>query len=304
MKTTSSFGFMLAERELPEQDGEWIAEPKYDGARAMILSRPEGSRIVHRSGHERTNRYPELAELTSPKPAIMDGEIVVLNTKGIPEFNLVQQRQTDRKPLIDILIRTLPTTFYAFDILSLAGTRLTDKPLAERKKILHKQLDKHPSPHIRETPYVKLKHDQIRHLFKMLVGKGYEGIMLKRPDSTYQTGRSKDWIKMKATVSEDFYIIGYTRGSGWRTKYFGSLILAETPDGPPVCKVGTGFTNIILKMISEIVRRQATGETRRIDGEEVTLVKPTYKAEVEYLSGTKKNRFPSFKKLIQPEEGE
>jgi len=293
---------MLAEKTLPEKNGEWYAEPKYDGTRAILIQYNNQIAIYHRSGHNRTNRYPELTEINHyPQNIILDGEIVVLNEKGVPEFNLLQQRQTDRPALINTLRHRLPVTYYAFDILALGDQDLRDRPLTERKKILHQQLEQTPNhPTIQETPSVKIKHEDIDPIFKTLVQKGYEGIILKRPNSKYVSGRSKEWIKIKAIVSDDLYIIGYTEGTGWRKKYFGSLVLAKTPDGEPVCKVGTGFNNLTLKMMTEILKKHQLGETYQIDGEWVQLVEPIYKAEIEYLNGTT-NRFPSFKRLIPPD---
>jgi len=295
---------MLAEKALPEKNGEWLIEPKYDGTRAILTQKDGEITVYHRSGHDRTKRYPELAEINPyPQDIILDGEIVVLNEKGVPEFNLLQQRQTDRPTLVNVLRHRLPITYYAFDILAVGNRDLRSTPLTERKKILHEQLEANQSPVIQETPSLKIKHEDIGKIFKMLTDKGYEGVILKRPNSKYVSGRSKEWIKIKAIVSSDLYIIGYTEGTGWRKKYFGSLVLAETPGGEPVLKVGTGFNNLTLKMVTEILNQHELGETYKIDGEWVQLVEPIYKAEVEYLNGTK-NRFPSFKRIITPEEEE
>jgi len=293
---------MLAEKELPDANGSWLVEPKYDGTRAALVQKNGEISIIHRSGYDRTNRYPELAGIYPYRQdIILDGEIVCLNSRGIPEFNLIQQRQTDREPLIKILKAKIPATYYVFDILALGKQDLRRKPLTERRAILEGQLRNNPDTHILITPQVQIEYGQIGEMFKTITGNGYEGIMLKRPNSTYQSGRSPDWIKMKAIVSEDFYITGYTAGKGSRARYFGALILAEKPDGEPVCKVGTGFNNLTLKMVSEILKRHALGETMQLEGEEIILVEPTYQAEVEYLSGTKKNRFPSFKRIIPPD---
>ena len=76
------------------------------------------------------------------------------------------------------------------------------------------------------------------------------------------------------------------------------MILAETPGGEPVSKVGIGFNTQALEVITRILESNATGQIERINGDSVHLVKSTHQAEIEYLAGPKKNRFPSFKRLI------
>lgn len=296
---------MLASKELPKKNGEWLIEPKYDGTRAIYTKKDGKIRIYHRSGKERSNRYPELTE-TPPtnQNIILDGEITALNQEGIPEFNKIQQRQTDREPLIKILRQRIPVTYYVFDVIATEGEDHRNKPLTERKAILDKILKGNNNPNIVKTPWVQATHSQAGELFKLLTDKGYEGIILKRPDSKYQNGRTKKWVKMKATVSEDLYIIGYTPGKGSRKQYFGALVLAEEPGGKPVSKVGTGFSNLTLQTVTKILEKHELGETYKIDGDQVILVEPKYKAEIEYLNGSKKNRFPSFKRIVPEDAGE
>lgn len=289
---------MLAQKGTTNQHGEWLAEPKYDGTRAFIAQTDGQITILHRSGKNRTNRYPEL---TKPyrQDLVLDGEIVAHDQNGLDNYNLIQQRQTDTPS--QHLIRRLPVTYHAFDILTLAGEDLTRQPLHHRRRILEQQIDQDPHPQTHITPQVLTQdQDQIRRVFQTVTQQGYEGIMLKRPNSTYQPTRSPDWLKVKNIQTSDLWITGYTEGTGSRARHFGALLLAETPDGQPASKVGTGFDAQSLKTITQILRETDTGKTVGIDGHRVHLVTPAHRAEIEHLSSPdgKKKRFPSFKRLL------
>ena len=198
---------MLAEKGTTSQWGEWFAEPKYDGTRAFLIQREGHLTVLHRSGKDRTNRYPELAEITFGEDLVLDGEIAVLGQNGVTSFNGVQRRQTDTPS--KALIQGLPVKYYAFDILSLAGEEVTRQPFTERRLLLEQVIQSHPYPEVCLTPQVRVETPgQIKTVFDVTVSKGYEGIMLKRPGSTYQARRSRDWLKVKNLVTSDLWITG------------------------------------------------------------------------------------------------
>src|SRR5688572_86701 len=242
----------------PFNSKDWAFEVKWDGVRSILFFNKlkRTLELQSRNGRVITHRYPELVmalkseQITSSnqsaikckESAILDGEIVVLDKKtGIPSFQNHQRRMNiDSSREIEILSRELPATYYFFDILYLDGRNLQDLPFLERRKIL--------SEVVRENTRIK-KSDFIeeigKEIFDTTKRMGLEGLIAKHKSSKYVQGRrSRDWLKIKHSKTQDCVVIGYTRGEGNRENYFGSLLLAVNDvDGKLrfVGHTGSGF---------------------------------------------------------------
>ena len=178
---------MLAkETDEPFDDKNWIFEIKWDGYRAIAEVGNGDVRLYSRNGNTFENSYPVVVnELKKIKAdAIIDGEIVVLNDEGHPEFQLLQHYEENQHR---------PIQFYAFDILSLNSHDTTDLPLIERKELLQGIIPKNEvikySDHIEEKGIAFFNVSKERNL---------EGILAKKADSQYYTGkRTNEWLKIK-----------------------------------------------------------------------------------------------------------
>jgi bifunctional non-homologous end joining protein LigD len=216
MKQTvaSSFSFiepMKALRVTALPAGDWVYELKYDGYRSLAFKSGSDVQLVSRNRTNFNKAYPHLIDALkslSAKNAIIDGEIAALNQNGKPSFQLLQAyRKSKATPLI----------YYAFDLLKLEGKDLRNRPLVERRKLLAKLLEK-PPDNIRFSEELRGNRDrllEVAHQFQL------EGLVAKRPDSLYESGRrSGAWVKVKLTQEQEFVIGGYTPPEGSR-KYFG-----------------------------------------------------------------------------------
>ena len=218
----------------PPAGADWLHEIKLDGYRTLAHRAGDAVRLMTRSGLDWTHRYGDLADAFRALPcreAVIDGEIVVLDDKGVSRFALLQ----------DALSRGAKTelVFFAFDLLHLDGWTLTGAPLAKRKALLAQLLAGATGRSaIQYSDHVqgggRAFYDQVSAL-------GLEGVVSKRANAPYQPGRSKTWVKAKAKLVGDFVIAGFTLSD--KAEGIGALALA-TWEGDTLRyrgKVGTGF---------------------------------------------------------------
>jgi bifunctional non-homologous end joining protein LigD len=231
---------MLATLEVgPPAGGGWTYEVKWDGVRAICFIDGDGVRASGRKGTPITAQYPELRNLREnvvAESAIIDGEIVAADGGGRPSFEQLQPRIMANDPSkIERLSRERPVTFYAFDLLYWNGWDLRGAALAARQDLLRRVVRHAPQAQLSTTfdaaPDV---------LMRAVREQGLEGIVAKRADSRYHAGRSRDWLKIKATREQDCVICGYTEGE---RKHFGGLLLGVHSGGALqfAGSVGTGF---------------------------------------------------------------
>lgn len=200
---------MLLHRIDEPIDNDWLTELKFDGIR-LILSKHDGTtRLYTRHKTEITNRFPELCANEIDDGTILDGELIVLNDEGQPDFELVMSRFRSSKttPL-------LPVQFVVFDIIKHKHTWTTALPLIQRKEILSKVL--RPHPHMTEIKWIEGQADAY---FAAVKDRELEGIVIKNPTSTYKINkRSDDWLKV--------INYQYTQGliTGYRKDEFGLLL--------------------------------------------------------------------------------
>lgn len=271
-----------------EDTGElWLHEIKFDGYRTMAHVTNGEVRLITRGGIDWTKRYGDLPQAFSRLPlsqAIIDGEIMVLDEKGISRFALLQDALSAgaRSKL----------HFYAFDLLHLDGWDLRRAPLARRKALLAELL-----AGVGANSAIQLS-DHVegdgQGLYDQATEHGLEGIVSKRANATYQSGRTKSWTKVKALQKGDFVIAGYTISDA--AEGLAALGMAEFEDGELHYrgKVGTGFdaaTAAELLARLEPLRDGATppeGVPREIM-REMKWVRPMLSARIHYANRTADN---------------
>lgn len=200
---------MLLSQEFAPFDSEYyIFELKLDGIRCIAYLDSNYVLLQNKRYKVLNDIYPELMDICScvDKKCILDGELVCIDERGKPNFQNLQQRALLADAFkIRLKMDKFKVSFVAYDILYLGDKDLTSLPLVERKKILEKA--------VRENDKLSISRyiDKFgKKLFELTKRQGLEGIVAKLKTSTYQIGkRSKDWIKIKNLIDEDFYICGY-----------------------------------------------------------------------------------------------
>ena len=276
---------------------EWVFEIKWDGVRAILFKENGRIKIQSRSGNDITRKYPEIVNsagesLRQCKSVIIDGEIVVLDDNGIPNFQAHQCRmnvESDKEILA--LSAEIPCTFYAFDLLFQNYKNLKGLSYLERRSVLTEIL--RTNDRIKISDYIEEKGVDILTRSKEL---GLEGIVAKHKLSIYREGvRSRDWLKIKNTKTQDCVVIGYTKGIGNRIDFFGSLLLAvycmKEKKFKFVGHTGSGFDYKLLDTVYSKLQELKI-ESMPIDhlpymNRETTWVKPILVAEVKFNEWTK-----------------
>lgn len=207
----------------------WLWEPKLDGYRAIAFIDERGARLQSRRGLDLTPAFPRLAaELARQqvRGMILDGELVAFDAGGRPSFNALQNRvQLKGEREIAAADAKSPAIYFCFDLLYFAGIDLRDCTYRDRRRYLAQCLL--PSPLVQ---LVHASEDGLA-LHAAALASGFEGVIGKRLDSKYETGkRSRAWLKVKPTRSADFVIGGYTSGKGARAP-LGALLLGYWDDG-------------------------------------------------------------------------
>lgn len=227
----------------PFDDDQWEYEVKWDGYRALAFRKGKLTELKSRSGKSYNEKfYPVYEALEQwPTEAVIDGEIVAVDDKGISRFNKLQNWRSEADGRL---------LYYVFDVLWYKGRLLTPLPLKQRLAILEAIVPPGSDMIRRGFSITGRGHD----FFASAQEMGLEGIMAKRLDSPYLLGeRSGDWLKIKVQKRQEVIIIGYTHNEG-SPRPFSSLLLGTYHDGGLryAGKVGTGFND---KMQRELVRR-------------------------------------------------
>jgi bifunctional non-homologous end joining protein LigD len=293
---------MLAERcATPFDDPRWLFELKYDGFRVLTAVEDGRPRIFYRGGSDATACFPEIAGAAARLPceeAVLDGELVVLDGDGQPQFQRLQQRfQLRRTPDAARAAAAHPACLFAFDLLRLDGRDLRTTPLVERKALLRKLL-----PRRGRLCYVQHVRGRGVRLFEQVQRRGLEGVLAKRADSLYHGGRSSHWLKITADRAGDFIVVGVTRVSPGEE---GSLHLAVADGGglAYVGSVGTGFKSGTLAEARRLLQDYelsappCTGTLPPVRS--VMWVRPLLVCEVKYKTWTAEGllRLPVFKRF-------
>ena len=298
-KTTSLIEApMLASASEPFHRDGWVFEIKYDGYRLMIEREGYAVMLRSRGGIDLTARFPELVKCARCLPCAefaMDGEVVVHDQRGVPKFGLLQERAAVRgEGATRLASRHNPVTFYAFDLPHAAGYDLKSQPLLVRKELLQTLL---PSAGpLRYSAHVEGNGIETFHAMAKL---GLEGVVGKRADSRYRSGRSEHWLKVRSNRTGDFVIVGWVPQKS-NAADLGALVLAEYRGGElAYCgRVGSGLGEAERRDLQRRIAALGPGTALSPDREHRWL-EPLLVCEVEYreysLDGNVRN--PVFLRL-------
>ncbi|WP_159272166.1 DNA ligase D [Variovorax boronicumulans] len=270
--------------------GDWIFEIKFDGYRLMARIGNGKARLLTRGGHDWSAKLPKLVaelERLGIGNAWLDGEIVVPDKDGTPDFNALQNA-LDRE-------RADPIVMFLFDVPFFEGFDLRHTPLAERRRLLRQLMDARATRRLRFSSDFEADVDSI---LQSACRMNLEGVIAKRADAPYVSRRSDTWLKLKCIRRQEFVVCGYTLRTDSPTR-IGSLMLgvhAKNGELVSVGGVGTGWND---REARDIRRQLAALDTddapftggeakpgRRRPGGTRHWVKPTLVAEVRFAAWT------------------
>ena len=276
-------------------------EPKYDGIRAIVAidpGPPAGTiRIWSRLGNDKTAQFPDVVEALTPfarrlkAPVLLDGEIVAVDETGEPTgFQNLQGRMHLTRPRDIAAARAQPAAFIAFDVLRDGAEDLRRLPLSTRRARLERIYGTTGAETFRLSTFVP---GDGRELHREALARGWEGLIAKRLDSPYASGRrSPAWTKLKLVARQDCVIAGWTEPRGTRA-LFGALLLGVWDNGALdyIGHTGTGFTH---DELTRLARRMAPLETptcpfrtRPRTNERPHWLRPELVAEVKFAEWTR-----------------
>ena len=277
----------------PFDHPEWLFEVKWDGYRAIAEIRDGKVALYTRNLISLNKKFSPITDSLQKLgfEAVLDGEIVVVDDQGRPNFQMLQNYQKSGRGHL---------LYYVFDLLFFAGHDLTNLPLLRRKALLKKILpaDQHLkfSDHVRQEGVL---------FFQVVAAKGLEGIVAKHSQSAYLLGgRSRQWLKIKTQLTQEGVIAGFTEPRGGR-KYFGSLVLGVYA-GDELIYIGHsggGFGAANLKEIharlQPLIQPECPFKVEPPAATPVTWVRPELVCEVTFAGWTEDGlmRHPVFSRL-------
>ena len=231
--------------------GDWRVEIKFDGYRAIAVIADGKTALWSRNEKPLSADYPEVVRALQKlrcRDAVLDGEIVALDSTGRSHFQLLQRREAagDRPPIV----------FYLFDLLQLNGQSLLDAPIEDRRARLERLARRWPRDVVRLSPVFNLSPATV---LAEVRKKGLEGIVAKAAGSRYEAGqRSGAWLKCRVTNEQEFVIGGFTPPRNSRTG-FGAILVGcyAGKDFIYAGKVGTGFDRaLLMSLLKEFEKRR------------------------------------------------
>lgn len=284
--------FQLATRvKIAPAGDHWLHEVKFDGYRVQAVIDGEQVRLITRGVQDWTARYSTIARalrLLDVRDAVLDGELIALDSHGRSSFQLLQKayRQTNRATL----------QLQLFDLLQIDGWDITRAPLVQRKAVLRSILHRQP----RSSPIRLSEHHRGdgSGLLARACGMGLEGLVSKLKESPYVGGRTRSWVKSKCGERQEFVVGGFTSPRGSRAA-FGALLLgcySARGDFVYCGRVGTGFDDTTLRQLGGRLRAHQSGKcpfTRppsRTEAVGAHWVKPRFVVEVQFAQWTSAHR--------------
>jgi bifunctional non-homologous end joining protein LigD len=272
---------------------EWFFEVKWDGYRAIAEIQDGKVSLYTRNRISLNKKFFPVAELLQRLgfEAVLDGEIVVVDDHGHPDFQMLQNYQKSGSGYL---------IYYVFDLLFFHGHDLTNLPLVKRKELLKAIL-----PAGKDIKFSDHVWTEGVLFFKVVKEKGLEGIIAKHSQSTYRMGkRSRQWLKIKTQLAQEGVIAGFTEPRGGR-KYFGSLVLGvyEGDELIYIGHSGGGFGDENLKNIYDrlqpLIQKECPLTKKPPTDTPVTWVKPELVCEVVFAGWTEDGlmRHPVFSRL-------
>ncbi len=269
-------------------EGDWRYEIKFDGYRVMARVADGNVQLFTRNGHDWTHKLPRQAEAIAGlglESAWLDGEMVVANDDGVPDFQALQNAfEAGRSGHI---------IYYLFDMPFLNGMDLREVPVEQRRAALSKVLERTDDEILRYSEdFAEVPEILLNSACQMKM----EGLIGKRAGSPYVSRRSGDWIKLKCKRRQEFVVVGYTDPKGARSK-FGALLLglhdADSGELRYAGKVGTGFNEATLGTIYDQLtplnakKAAVVNPPTGFEAKGVHWLKPALLAEVAFAEITK-----------------
>lgn len=263
---------------LPPHAEDWLYELKFDGYRLLVRIEGDSVKLYTRNGHDWSAKLPHIVQAFAKLPAKwawVDGEVVVLNDQGVPNFQALQNAFDND--------RTGDIVFYAFDLPFIGCRDLREEPLTVRRDLLAQLMGTAADDFLRfSVAFKETPSNLVASACKM----GLEGIMAKRQSAPYVSRRSDSWLKIKCAKRQEFVIVGYTAPQGAR-EGLGALLLAVHEDDGALRyagKVGTGFDRQGLIALHKTLSALETDKKPVSGGQAkgVQWVKPELVAEVSF----------------------
>lgn len=263
---------------------QWWHEVKWDGVRILADVRRGAPRLLTRNGNDATLAWPDIKE--SPlgeRDLLVDGEIIALNSDGLPDFRVIAERMHVRNAqTAQRLADRIPATFMVFDILRLDGEDLTRLPLVERRERLEEIT-------LGGSWQVPATYDDGAMLFDATLQQGLEGIVSKRRASRYTLGaRSKDWQKFAHRHRFSFVVGGWRPQEGTTDRLASLLVGEPTTEGLLFRgRVGSGIGAVASRQLkqlldgSEIATSPFADEVPRVDAAGTHWVEPLCVVDVD-----------------------
>ncbi|MGF7161305.1 bifunctional non-homologous end joining protein LigD [Rhodoligotrophos appendicifer] len=278
----------------PPKGPQWVHEIKWDGYRLAVHINGKDIRAITRNGFDWTDRFPTIIEAAGKlrvKSAILDGEACVLNEQGISDFGLMQAAiARGRKPSDKVVL-------YVFDLLFLDGQDLRSQTLASRRLYLVELLERTAHPGLVLSEEIPGSGEAVfRHACQL----GLEGIISKRKDLPYVSGRTAAWLKTKCVLRDDFVVIGYEPGIAGSVNKL--RVARRDEDGVLhyAGGVGSGLSERLSKGLKARLEKIAIAKPviKGLRQKGIIWTEPKVVVEVEYRGLTtadQKLRHPAFK---------
>ncbi|WP_375206673.1 DNA ligase D [Hyphococcus sp.] len=279
-------------RDDPPEGDEWLHELKYDGYRIQALIENGKVRLITRNEKDWTRRYPAIADALAKldvDDVAIDGELVAVDKEGRSRFGLLQNAADDKSTEL---------RYYAFDLLYLNGKKICGDSLRARKKLLRPIIED-AGPPLFYSDHIEGNGDEV---IRKACAMHLEGVISKKAEARYRSGRGTTWIKSKCVGNDEFVIAGY-RKSDKRGRPFSSLLLGEYAGDELVYRgrVGTGFDEAAFGKLCEKMRpleRKTSpfDETPSEAKREAVWLTPKLVAQIAYTEKTSDGRLrhPSF----------
>lgn len=227
----------------PVEDSNWLYEVKWDGYRALAFLSNEKVELLSRNNKSFNEKFYPIHDALQKLHlhAVLDGEIVVVQENGLPNFEALQGWRSEADGTL---------MYYVFDLLWLDGKDLSQQPLIVRRLLLKELIPLQGNFRLSE------EFEEVKSFLKIAGEKGLEGIMAKKKDSLYYSGdRSREWLKIKTNKRQEMVIGGYTRNEG-SSKPFSALLVGVFNDGKLqyTGKVGTGFSQQTQKEMLQLFK--------------------------------------------------
>ena len=252
---------------------EWQAEWKWDGIRAQLVRRGGGAWLWSRGEELVTDRFPDLGEVSASLPdgTVLDGEVLAY-ARGAPLPFSVLQRRIGRQKLTPAILAEAPAAFVAYDLLEMDGRDLRAAPLDERRARLGRLVAGRSGRLLLSEEVTGATWEDLAALRAQARGRGVEGLMLKRRDSPYRSGRPRgDWWKWKIDpYSIDAVLVYAQPGNGRRANVLTDMTFAVWDGGEllPVAKAYSGLTDEELDVLDRWIRQHTMarfGPVRQVE---------------------------------------